>query len=131
MRHLVFVFLFLIFFTMPVFALHPDEILPDPVLESRARDISRQVRCLVCQGEDIDESQAELAGDLRRAIRQRLVAGDSDGDVLKWLESRYGQRILFRPPVDGDTALLWFAPFAVIAGGCAYVFYGRKRKRKG
>lgn len=113
----------------PAFALNPDEVLKDPVLEARARDITREVRCLVCQGESIDDSNAQLAGDLRVLVRQRLMAGDSDQQVRDYLVARYGEYVLLRPPVSGDTLVLWGMPFVmlVIAIGVAV----KLRKRAG
>jgi cytochrome c-type biogenesis protein CcmH len=103
----------------PAHAVQPDEVLDDPVLEERARDLSAEIRCLVCQNESIDESNAQLARDLRILVRERLVAGDSDQQVLDFLVARYGDYVLLRPPVKGTTALLWFGPLLVLllAGG--------------
>lgn len=105
--------------TWPALAVQPDEVLDDPVLEERARDLSSEIRCLVCQNESIDESNAQLARDLRILVRERLVAGDTDQQVLDFLVARYGDYVLLRPPVKGTTALLWFGPVIVLllAGG--------------
>jgi len=92
------------------FAVEPDEILPDPVLEARARAISSELRCLVCQNQSIDDSNAPLARDLRLLVRERLKAGDSDGQVLRFVEDRYGEFVLLRPPLSWHTLLLWIAP---------------------
>lgn len=100
--------------SMPAFAVQPDEVLDDPVLEERARDLSSEIRCLVCQNESIDESNAQLARDLRILVRERLVAGDTDQQVLDFLVARYGDYVLLRPPVKGTTALLWFGPVLVL-----------------
>ena len=103
----------------PLAAIGPDEILPDAAMEARARALSRQLRCLVCQTESIDDSNAELARDLRLLVRRRLVAGDSDVAVLEYVHSRYGDYVLMRPPVSDRTALLWFGPFGLLVGlGC-------------
>lgn len=110
------------------FALHPDEVLADAALEARARELTRQVRCLVCQGESIDESAAPLAGDLRRLVRARLSAGDSDAEVLAYLTDRYGDYILMKPPFKQGTLVLWLAPFAVLAGAA---FMIRRQYRAG
>lgn len=109
--------------TMPAFAVQPDEVLDDPVLEERARDLSSEIRCLVCQNESIDESNAQLARDLRILVRERLVSGDTDQQVLDFLVARYGDYVLLRPPVKGTTALLWFGPAIVLllAGGIIVV----------
>jgi cytochrome c-type biogenesis protein CcmH len=101
----------------PAAAVQPDEVLPDAALEARARAISRELRCLVCQNESIDESNAPLARDLRLIVRERLVAGESDAAVRAFLVARYGDFVLLRPPLDGRTALLWAAPLLVLLGG--------------
>jgi cytochrome c-type biogenesis protein CcmH len=101
----------------PAFAVQPDEILADPALESRARDLSRELRCMVCQNQSIDDSDAPLARDLRLLVRERLKAGDSDRQVLDFLTVRYGQFVLLRPRFGWDTALLWLAPVAVLLLG--------------
>lgn len=92
------------------FAVEPDEILPDPTLEARARAISAELRCLVCQNQSIDDSNAPLARDLRLLVRERLKAGDNDGEVLRFVEDRYGEFVLLRPPLSWHTLLLWIAP---------------------
>jgi cytochrome c-type biogenesis protein CcmH len=112
------VFLLLMALAGPVWAVQPDEILADPALEARAREISRQVRCPVCQGESIDDSHAQISRDLRLIIRERLVAGDSDADVLAFLVARYGEFVLFDPPKSGMNLILWLAgPAMLLAGG--------------
>jgi cytochrome c-type biogenesis protein CcmH len=109
-------------------ATSPDEILADPVLEERARALSRQLRCLVCQNQSIDDSDADLARDLRQLVRERLVAGDSDEEIIAFLTARYGDFVLLKPPVKPATWGLWFGPLAVLlvaAGGI--VIYLRRR----
>ncbi len=102
------------------FAVEPDEILADPVLEERARAISKQVRCVVCQNQDIDSSNAGVARDLRLLVRERLVAGDSDQQVLDFLVARYGDYVLFNPPWKPSTYILWVAPIVILGlGGIA------------
>ena len=104
--------------TAPALAVNPDEVLGDPALEARARDISAELRCMVCQNQSIDDSDAELARDLRIVVRQRLVAGDSDEDVLKYVVSRYGEFALLRPSFNWRNALLWLTPaFLLVVGG--------------
>lgn len=93
----------------PALAVQPDEILDDPALESRARDISAGLRCLVCRNESIDESNAELARDMRLLVRERLVEGDSDAEVLAFIVERYGEYVLLRPTTEGANMLLWIA----------------------
>ncbi|MEM6711452.1 MAG: cytochrome c-type biogenesis protein [Pseudomonadota bacterium] len=110
-------------------AVQPDEVLDDPVLEERARSLSAEIRCLVCQNESIDESNADLAKDLRILVRERLVAGDSDQQVLDFLVARYGDFVLLRPPVNASTALLWFGP-AIILVLSATIILLRTQKRR-
>lgn len=111
-----------------VAAMEPGEALADPALEGRARAISQELRCLVCQNESIDDSAAPLARDLRRIVRERLVAGDSDEQVLDYVVERYGEFVLLLPRLSPLTWLLWFGPFAAaIAGGAAIALYLRGR----
>ncbi len=102
----------------PVLAVEPDEVLSDPVLESRARALSKELRCVVCQNQDIDSSNAGVARDLRLIVRERLVAGDTDKEVLDYVVARYGDYVLFRPPLKPLTYILWFGPvFLLLLGG--------------
>lgn len=110
------------------FAVQPDEILKDPALETRARDLSRELRCMVCQNQSIDDSDAPLARDLRLLVRQRLQAGDSDRQVLDFLVARYGEFVLLKPPFEWHTLLLWGLPPAVLlAGIIAMLLLARRR----
>ncbi|MGQ0674639.1 MAG: cytochrome c-type biogenesis protein [Rhodospirillales bacterium] len=109
-------------------AVEPDEMLKNPALESRARDISQHLRCLVCQNQSIDDSNAPLARDLRLLVRERLIAGDSDTEVLDYLVRRYGSFVLLKPPMNPQTYLLWFGPFAVLALG-AFTLWRIARRR--
>ena len=109
--------------------MQPDEILPDTALETRARTLSRELRCMVCQNQSIDDSDAPLARDLRLLVRERLKAGDSDAQVLDFLTARYGQFVLLKPRFGWDTALLWGAPAGVLlVGGLAIVMALRRRR---
>ena len=108
-------------------ALQPGEVLADKGLEARARKISTEIRCLVCQNQSIDDSDAPLAHDLRVLVRDRLRAGDSDAQVRDFLVSRYGAFVLLRPPVNAQTFLLWFGPALVLAGAAAGIFMSRRR----
>ena len=109
-------------FGQAALAVQPDEILDDPVLEQRARLLSKEIRCLVCQNEAIDSSNAELARDLRILVRERLVAGDSDQEVMDYLVARYGDFVLLRPPLKPQTYLIWFGPGLVLLLGALAVF---------
>ncbi len=116
MRRAVFILIGLIL-AAPAVAVEPNEILKDPALEARARDISRELRCLVCQNQSIDDSNADLARDLRVIVRERLSAGDTDEQVFKYVVSRYGDFVLLRPPVKSSTLVLWGAPVGLLVLG--------------
>jgi len=111
----------------PAQAMTAEEMLDDPALEARARDLSKQLRCLVCQNQSIDDSDAELARDLRREVRSQLVAGATDDEILDLLRGRYGDYVLLRPPVSTGTYLLWLGPLAVVLIGGALVVMARRR----
>ncbi len=111
------------------FAVTPDEMLKDPVLEQRARVLSQELRCMVCQNQSIDDSDAPLAKDLRLLVRERLVKGDSDRQVLDFLVARYGSFVLLKPPLEISTLLLWgLSPAALLAGIVALFIMARRRK---
>ncbi|MDG3440169.1 cytochrome c-type biogenesis protein [Nitrospirillum amazonense] len=108
-------------------AVQPDEMLSDPAMEARARAISKDLRCLVCQNQSIDDSDAPLARDLRLLLRERLVKGDTDAQAVAFLTDRYGDYVLLRPPVRPATYLLWFGPFALlVVGGGILLWRGRR-----
>ncbi|CAO3376940.1 cytochrome c-type biogenesis protein [Azospirillum argentinense] len=110
-------------------AVQPDEVLKDPALEGRAREISKDLRCLVCQNQSIDDSNAPLARDLRVLVRERLTAGDSNQQVLSFVTDRYGDYVLLRPPFKATTLFLWIGPFVILAiGGVVTALYLRGRK---
>jgi len=116
-------------FAVSAAAVEPDEVLADPALESRARALSAELRCMVCQNQSIDDSSAPLARDLRILVRERIAAGDSDGKVVDFLVARYGEFILLKPRFSGQTALLWIAaPATLIVGGIVAVFLFRRRR---
>lgn len=118
--------------SVPAFAVAPDEVLDDPVLEERARALSAELRCMVCQNQSIDDSDAPLAKDLRVLVRERLVAGDTDGQVIDYLVSRYGEFVLLKPRLAWHTLGLWAAgPIALVAGIIAIVLALRNRSRRG
>lgn len=117
-----------VLYAAPGYAVQPDEILPDPKLEERARNLSRELRCMVCQNQSIDDSDAPLARDLRLLVRERLKAGDSDKQVLDFLTARYGDFVLLNPPMNAKTFLLWALPAGLlIAGGIVLVLAIRRR----
>jgi cytochrome c-type biogenesis protein CcmH len=110
-------------------AVQPDEVLPDPALETRARNLSRELRCMVCQNQSIDDSDAPLARDLRLLVRDRLKAGDSDSQVIDFLTARYGEFVLLKPRLSLGTALLWFAPLAVLIIGAGAMLLALRQRR--
>jgi len=122
--------LVLLFFPAIAHAVQPDEVLKDPALEARARTLSAELRCMVCQNQSIDDSDATLARDLRILLRERLTAGDSDAAVLDFLVARYGEFILLKPRFNWHTLLLWIVPPGVllIGGGVALAGYLQRRK---
>lgn len=116
-------------FALPVFAVQPDEILTDPTLEARARELSKGLRCLVCRNESIDESNAQLARDLRLLLRERLVAGDTDEEAIDFIVARYGEYVLLSPKASGSTLILWIAgPVLLILAGGVATMYVRGRR---
>src|SRR4029079_764971 len=116
----------LILFAGLAWAVEPGEKLADPGLEARARAISQELRCLVCQNQSIDDSNAELARDLRVIVRERLEAGDTDAQVLAFVEARYGEFVLLRPPFNLHTLLLWLAPCVLLRCTCLESLRSRK-----
>jgi cytochrome c-type biogenesis protein CcmH len=117
----------LIFVPLSARAVEPDEILANQKLEARARAISAQLRCMVCQNESIDESGADLARDLRLLVRERLKAGDTDDQIRSFLVQRYGDFILLKPPFKPDTWLLWSAPFLILLTGGIFILVARRQ----
>ncbi len=99
----------------PALAVEPDEMLPDPVMEARAREISVNVRCVVCQSQNIDDSNAPLAKDMRLIVRERLIAGDSDEEIYRFLVARYGDYVLLKPRIQANTLILWAAPMIIFS----------------
>lgn len=107
----------------------PDEVLEDPEMEERARALAKELRCLVCQNQSIDDSDADLARDLRRLVRERLLAGDTDDEIIEFVTQRYGDFVLLRPPVKPSTWVLWYGPPVLfVVAGFAVVFYVRRRR---
>ena len=122
--------LVLCFLAGPLFAVQPDEMLDDPALEARARDISAGLRCLVCRNESIDDSNAELAGDLRVLVRERLLAGDTNEEVVDYIVDRYGEYVLLKPQTGGSNLVLWLAgPAMLLLGAAIGVVFVRRRSQ--
>jgi cytochrome c-type biogenesis protein CcmH len=116
----------------PARAVQPDEIMSDTAKEARARDLSQELRCMVCQNQSIDDSEAPLARDLRLLVRERIAAGDSDAQVIDFLVARYGEFVLLKPRLNPHTWLLWLMPpLALAGGGLALWNYGRRRAKSG
>ena len=118
----------LLAFAAPAFAIDsPREMLPDPQQEARAEAIGQELRCLVCQNESIEDSSADLARDLRKVVRERVAAGESDQQVVGWMVERYGNFVRLKPPFDAATLLLWGSPVLALAAGAAAVLAARRR----
>ena len=118
-----------LFLTTEVLALEPGEILKDPALEARARSISKNLRCLVCQNQSIDDSDAPLAKDLRLLVRNQIVSGKTDEKIISDIAARYGDFVLLNPPINQKTIILWLSPMLILlAGGVSLYIYFRKRK---
>jgi cytochrome c-type biogenesis protein CcmH len=111
-------------------AVQPDEVMPDPAREARARDLSRELRCMVCQNQSIDDSEAPLARDLRLLVRERIAAGDSDAEVIDFLVARYGEFVLLKPRFKSNTVLLWLLPPLALAGGGFALWTHTRRRSK-
>lgn len=128
MRRFIAVLLFCLAGAFPALAVNPDEVLADPALEARARALSAQLRCMVCQNQSIDDSNAELAKDLRVLVRERIVGGDSDEAVIDYVVSRYGEFVLLNPRFETKTLILWGAPLILILAGAAAMATAAKRR---
>jgi cytochrome c-type biogenesis protein CcmH len=115
--------------TSSAWAIGPDEMLQDQALEARARNIGQSLRCLVCQNQSIDDSDADLARDIRILVRERLTAGDSDQQVVSYIVSRYGDFVLLKPPMKPETWALWFGPISLIVIAGTVIFVRSRRKR--
>jgi cytochrome c-type biogenesis protein CcmH len=122
--------LLLVLIAFPALAVEPSEMLPDPALEARAREIGQSLRCVVCQNQSIDDSAAEVAHDMRRAVRERLSAGDSNDQVFAYMVARYGDYVLLKPPFKAGTLVLWLgAPALLLIAGAALLIAARRRRR--
>ena len=124
--HLLAAVLVAVMLSVPARAVQPDEMLKDPALETRARGISAGLRCLVCQNQSIDESDAGVARDLRILIREQLLQNKTDGEIIAFVVDRYGDYVLLKPRLTGETLILWFTPFLILLGGAAFFILRRK-----
>jgi cytochrome c-type biogenesis protein CcmH len=115
---------------MGVVAQQAKPLAEDPALEQRVMELSKELRCLVCQNETLADSRADLANDLRKEIREQMRAGKSDKEIIEFMTARYGQFVLYRPPVQPTTYLLWFGPFLLLLGGLAFLYRTLKQRRE-
>ena len=129
MRNIVLISFVLLLNPLNVFSIEPDEILSDSKLENRARNLSKGIRCLVCQNQSIDDSDSELAKDLRKIIRIKIVEGKKDKEINDFLVEKYGNFILMKPPFYSETFLLWSSPFIIVFIGFIIIFFSLKKTR--
>lgn len=129
MRNILLISFVLLFNPLNVFSIEPDEILSDSKLENRARNLSKGIRCLVCQNQSIDDSDSELAKDLRKIIRIKIVEGKKDKEINDFLVEKYGNFILMKPPFYSETFLLWSSPFIIVFIGFILIFFSLKKTR--
>ena len=121
-------FFFLIIDIDPSFTVEPNEIISNPIYENRARDLSKGIRCLVCQNQSIDDSDSDLAKDLRRIIRKKIIQGENDNEITQYLVDKYGNFILMKPPLYQDTYILWISPLLLMLVGITIMYFTLKRK---
>ena len=121
-------FFFLVIDIDPSFTVEPNEIISNPIYESRARDLSKGIRCLVCQNQSIDDSDSDLAKDLRRIIRKKIIQGETDNEITQYLVDKYGNFILMKPPLYQDTYILWISPLLLMLVGITTMYFKLKRK---
>ena len=121
-------FFFLVIDIDPSFTVEPNEIISNPIYENRARDLSKGIRCLVCQNQSIDDSDSDLAKDLRRIIRKKIIQGDTDDEIAQYLVDKYGNFILMKPPLYQDTYILWISPLLLMLVGITIMYFTLKRK---
>ena len=129
MKNILLIFFVLLLSPLNVFSIEPDEILSDSKLENRARSLSKGIRCLVCQNQSIDDSDSELAKDLRKIIRIKIVEGKKDKEINDFLVEKYGNFILMKPPFYSETFLLWSSPFIIVFIGFIIIFFSLKKTR--
>ena len=121
-------FFFLIIDIDPSFTVEPNEIISNPIYENRARDLSKGIRCLVCQNQSIDDSDSDLAKDLRKIIRKKIIQGETDNEITQYLVDKYGNFILMKPPLYQDTYILWISPLLLMLVGITIMYFTLKRK---
>ena len=121
-------FFFLVIDIDPSFTVEPNEIISNTIYENRARDLSKGIRCLVCQNQSIDDSDSDLAKDLRRIIRKKIIQGDTDDEITQYLVDKYGNFILMKPPLYQDTYILWISPLLLMLVGITIMYFTLKRK---
>ena len=121
-------FFFLIIDIDPSFTVEPNEIISNPIYENRARDLSKGIRCLVCQNQSIDDSDSDLAKDLRRIIRKKIIQGENDNEIIQYLVDKYGNFILMKPPLYQDTYILWISPLLLMLVGITIMYFTLKKK---
>ena len=121
-------FFFLIIDIEPSFTVEPNEIISNPIYENRARDLSKGIRCLVCQNQSIDDSDSDLAKDLRKIIRKKIIQGETDNEITQYLVDKYGNFILMKPPLYQDTYILWISPLLLMIVGITIMYFTLKRK---
>ena len=121
-------FFFLIIDIDPSFTVEPNEIISNPIYENRARDLSKGIRCLVCQNQSIDDSDSDLAKDLRRIIRKKIIQGETDNEIIQYLVDKYGNFILMKPPLYQDTYILWISPLLLMLVGITIMYFTLKKK---
>ena len=121
-------FFFLVIDIDPSFTVEPNEIISNPIYENRARDLSKGIRCLVCQNQSIDDSDSDLAKDLRKIIRKKIVQGETDNEITQYLVDKYGNFILMKPPLYQDTYILWISPLLLMLVGITIMYFTLKRK---
>ena len=121
-------FFFLIIDIDPSFTVEPNEIISNTIYENRARDLSKGIRCLVCQNQSIDDSDSDLAKDLRRIIRKKIIQGETDNEITQYLVDKYGNFILMKPPLYQDTYILWISPLLLMLVGITIMYFTLKRK---
>ena len=129
MKNFVLIFFFFLIIDIdPSLTVEPNEIISNPIYENRARDLSKGIRCLVCQNQSIDDSDSDLAKDLRRIIRKKIIQGETDNEITQYLVDKYGNFILMKPPLYQDTYILWISPLLLMLVGITIMYFTLKKK---